>query len=81
MTTSKRWTYGQITHDAEEQIRRLMQQGLAAEDHSTYHICRCMAMGAQALWSKITMGWQHDGDGGRLQAIIDQPWQEPANRS
>lgn len=59
----KRWTYNQLTKAAEDSIKAHM-----ATDN---HINRCFASGTYLLWSKLTMGWQVEGDDERLKALID----------
>lgn len=73
----KSWSYQQITEKAEESIQRSM--GLAKEaavkgDDGGCHIFHCFAKGAYFAWSDLTMGWQTDDAGKRLEALTHPEW-------
>jgi hypothetical protein len=67
MSYQKRWSYAQVTREAEAEITRLMQQEASNADQR--HLFTCMAMGAFAMWDHLTSGWQNAGDRDRLQAL------------
>ncbi|BCF95395.1 hypothetical protein PPGU16_84620 (plasmid) [Paraburkholderia largidicola] len=71
MTTSKRWTYGQMTREAERLIVRHMSK------ETDNNVSRCMAMGVHQLWYSLTVGWQEDGDSERLERLINPRSQQP----
>lgn len=67
MSYQKRWSYAQVTREAEAKITRLMQQDSGNPDER--HLLTCMAMGAFGMWDHLTSGWQNAGDRDRLQAL------------
>ncbi|TCG01098.1 hypothetical protein BZM26_10140 [Paraburkholderia strydomiana] len=67
MSYQKRWSYAQVTREAESEITRLVQQ--EAKNPDERHLLTCMAMGAFAMWDHLTSGWQDVGDRERLQAL------------
>ena len=60
------WTYAQITEVAERRIRSFRFSG--DSDEATR---LGWAYGAYALWYRITLGWQADGDNDRLRALAE----------
>ncbi len=61
----KSWSYRKITLEAERRIRSLVE-GRSPEDERLY---RQWAYGVHLGWNSLTMGWQQDDDGERLEAL------------
>lgn len=69
MSTDKRWTYKQITDNAEEQIRRATAN--AAESPNLAYLYREQARGVYEMWFTLVTGWIEDGDIERLRNLTD----------
>lgn len=67
--SKKTWTYAEITKATESAIRSYMEDTKGAE----YDAIRTnFARGAYLLWSRLTMGWQDDGDDERLARLLNR---------
>lgn len=78
----KRWSYRQLTDATERQIAEYHRGALktASErpgDRFYQDLYHGWAYGAYALWRDVTMGWQEDGAGDRLQALAEAVGREP----
>lgn len=77
----KTWTYNQITKHTEDQIKRIMRDAKAEEaDSRMQTLLWAQAVGIYASWSCLTIGWQSDGDGERLEALTKLPINAEPNK-
>lgn len=70
--SGKHWSYRQITQAAEKAVSRNVLLAIHAEvegEHQVAAIFRARADGVVQLWSDLTMGWQEDDDGLRLESL------------
>lgn len=78
--SDKRWTYKQITDNAEAQMKAALAN--AAERPDLAYMYREQAKGIYEMWFTLVMGWIGDGDIARLRALTDTPiTSDAANRS
>ncbi|RDU96672.1 hypothetical protein [Trinickia dinghuensis] len=69
----KKWSYRQITALAEREIRHQMGEASKAASKGEANmsmLCRGYANSILLFWYLLTVGWQNDGDNGRLEALL-----------
>ncbi|MEX3764511.1 hypothetical protein [Paraburkholderia phenoliruptrix] len=77
--SDKRWTYKQITDNAEAQIRSVIERASGRPDLE--YLYREHARGIYEMWFTLCSGWIETTDIERLRALTDIPRPETANRS
>lgn len=70
MSSTKRWSYQQLTAHTEERIKRALEEARQESDGERAFRHRCIALGVLDLWVTLTSGWQQTGDRERLLGLI-----------
>lgn len=70
MSTSKRWTYKQITDNARNEITKHMEGARKAESSHVRDFKKGWAWGAYFAWYNLCVGWMTPGDDAAMQALL-----------